>query len=149
VRDSSGEADCLFSAGKVYEDLEKYGQAWERYEQALAIYTEPSNPLGRAKSLRGLANVHLARDQVDEAREKYELALGLYEGVEPDLDLPPIYWGRGETCKKGGKPADAIQWMEKAALSYQSVGEIDAARQAQDLASEWRKNDLSSPAAKL
>lgn len=148
LSDSSGEAESLLAVGEVYEDLEDFDQAWGRFDQALAIYTELSDPLGRAKSLRGLASVNLARHQVNEAREKYVMAMELYEGAEPDLGLPLIYWGMGETCMKGGKPADAVQWMEKAVLSYQSVGDVDSARQAQDLANEWRKNDLS-PAAKL
>jgi hypothetical protein len=50
---------------------------------------------------------------------------------------------------EGGRADDAVRWMEKAAESYQSTGEVDQARQARNRMASGRERVVSFTDAKV
>jgi tetratricopeptide (TPR) repeat protein len=61
---------------------DEYGEAVERYEQALPLYRTIGARRGEANCLHALGEVHYMRDEYGEAVERYEQALQLGRSVD-------------------------------------------------------------------
>jgi tetratricopeptide (TPR) repeat protein len=71
--------------------------------------------------------------------QKYEEAMKLYQGIDPDGELASTYDGMGRACMEEGQRAEAIEWTEKAAELFESTGDPDRAREARKQAELWRQ----------
>jgi CHAT domain-containing protein/tetratricopeptide (TPR) repeat protein len=83
-------ADALVELGKIHRDWENHDLARELFAAAVQRLRagSPPDPQRLASALGNLADVHLQRDEIDEADRLYSEALGLLDPSEPDGERP-------------------------------------------------------------
>jgi tetratricopeptide (TPR) repeat protein len=74
-------AQTYESLGDVHVMLDEYGEARERYAQALPIYREIGARLGEANCHFGLADLERAAGNYAAAEELYYQALAIYQAA--------------------------------------------------------------------
>jgi tetratricopeptide (TPR) repeat protein len=78
------KADCLDDLGDLKSRLGEVNEAQSLYTQAIGLYEQEENNLGRAHALRSLGDLKSRLGEVNEAQSLYEQAKNLYQGVSFD-----------------------------------------------------------------
>lgn len=81
------EAQALINLGIVYFRQERFEDAIEHYERALAVYGELGARYGQAQTLDNLAGAHEAKGDVATAAERWQQAFQLFKEVgAPEME---------------------------------------------------------------
>lgn len=81
------EAQALINLGIVYFRQERFDDAIEHYERALAVYGELGARYGQAQTLDNLAGAHEAKGDVATAAERWQQAFQLFKEVgAPEME---------------------------------------------------------------
>jgi CHAT domain-containing protein/Tfp pilus assembly protein PilF len=85
VGDRLGEAVTLNSLGEVYYSLGETQKALDKFNEALPIRQEVDDRNGEATTLLGIARVEQKRNNLTQARQTIEQAIGLIESIRTNV----------------------------------------------------------------
>jgi tetratricopeptide (TPR) repeat protein len=74
-------ADCLYSAGKMYESCNRLHEAQSAFERAISYYQEAGDVGGEARGLRWLGRLEMRSDRFDSAKVSFMRAVELHASV--------------------------------------------------------------------
>jgi len=135
----------LYNLGRTRENLGRWQQARQAFEQALEISRAIGYPRGEAYAERGLAAVDNAHGQWRESLERLLRAQRLADGL-PDARLrAQLALARGVALRGQGRIADSVVALEAALEAFakaQALADVVATRAALALAhadlGNWR-----------
>lgn len=136
------------------QDLKQYDQAVENLNQAMTILQQlTESEIEQAITYSNLAQVHMLRGSVEEARTAVEKGIALFEAVSGDSDVhyAAVVNVLGEICyKEGNIPAAAEQFEKALALTKRDYGDdnLSYAVVCENLSRCYRKSgDMEKAAA--
>jgi tetratricopeptide (TPR) repeat protein len=124
------EAGCLKGLGDLSLGRADRKMALVRYERALALYQQATDPKGQADCLKGLGDVVLGRIDQETARTRYEQALKLYQQIGGSLGEADCICRLGSLALASGDYETARMRYEQALQIYRrtddAFGEADS-----------------------
>ena len=121
-RDDPLRANAISSLGDVHVMLAEYGEARERYEQALPIYREIGDRLGEANALFGLGDVHVKLAEYETARPYYAQAQPIYREIGSRYNEALALSGLGTVCLGEGDYLQALALYRDAGQRFRALG---------------------------
>ena len=117
------EADRLLKEGMDMYDNINFGGALGKFEEALLIYQEIDDKLGKGKTLHQIGLVYNSKDQYQQALDYYQRALVIQREVNPAGARITLY-RIGKIYDKQGEYQEALNYYQQAAkiLQQQSDG---------------------------
>ena len=103
IGDRRGCAIAYHNLGMVSADLELWNEADEYFRQSLDIAQAIGDLHLHGLNLLNSAEVHLARRQYDQARQKAETALGIFDQLGSTLDKADSYKVIGRSYRELGQ----------------------------------------------
>lgn len=126
-------ANTHYWLGRVNFRLHDSKLAVEHYQQGLALVSNGTAPLVYFHICVALADVHLAEQQLEEARHYCQLALGAAENLEDSYELGTVYQTLGKVALAAAKRsaateqevllADATNWFQQASQKFEQSQE--------------------------
>jgi len=117
-------AEAHVGLGQIERDRKSIGAALMHYQLAAELYRKLDSPLTLAHTIRHVADILLAAENLEPARRHYEEALAIYCANEetPPLDLANTLRGYAQLMEKVGKIEEGTMlWRQTLAL-YEQLG---------------------------
>ncbi|ASC70031.1 uncharacterized protein XM38_009610 [Halomicronema hongdechloris C2206] len=122
AEDRKAEADALFDEAFQLWRVSDYQAAWERLQQALALYQAPdvrtafpqASQRGEANTLTGLGEISRSFGRYPQALDYYEAALAIQQTIQDR-------WGEGVTLNNIGAVYHNLGQYEQALGYYQDA----------------------------
>lgn len=116
-----GQALPLLTLGDLERRLGNLPVARGHLNQAIALYTQVQDDLGRANALRSLGDLEMRLGRVGVAREHFELAVVLYTNMQTDLGRANALRSLGDLEHEIGKLPTARGHFKLAIQLYTEV----------------------------
>ncbi|MCP2727793.1 tetratricopeptide repeat protein [Limnofasciculus baicalensis] len=114
IQDKKAEADRLLEEGvKEYDDI-NFGGALGKFEEALLIYQEIDDKLGKGKTLHQIGLIYNSRNEYQQALDYYQRALVIQREVNPAGARITLY-RIGKIYDKQGEYQEALNYYQQAA----------------------------------
>ncbi|KAG8913843.1 hypothetical protein FRC00_001475, partial [Tulasnella sp. 408] len=111
-------ANLLVQLAANHQAGSQYVKAEACYIQALTLYGNVANHLGRANALRGLGHVHRALSEYVQAEADYKCALAIQKSTEDDLGHANTLDGLGDVQRQCCKYVEAEASYSRALAVY-------------------------------
>jgi tetratricopeptide (TPR) repeat protein len=118
------QADTLLALGGIALERSDHDGARARYQQALPLYEQLGDVLGRANCIKGLGHVALSRSDHDGARARYQQALPLYEQLGDVLGQAKCIESLGDVALRRSDHDRARARYRHALPLYEQVGAV-------------------------
>ena len=112
--DALGQSSLLEHAGRFALQAERWTQARERFERAIALYIEAGRQRAAARASALLANADFGEGRLDEGRARLAQAVGELEQDGPSSELAAALAGLGRMCALLGHIEEATAALERA-----------------------------------
>ena len=113
-----GVTTTLGNLGNVLVERGDLSQAMSSYEEGLSLAEKIGYKDGRAANLDGFAQISLIRDQVSQARDQEEQALGLRKELGDSVQVAQSQLALAIIAIEEGKPAEAEALIRAAAPQF-------------------------------
>jgi len=119
-----GEANCVFTLGKIALGYSDHTIAQARFEEALSLYRRVGNLLGEANCIRNLGTIALRYSDHTIAQARFEEALPLFRRLGKVLGEANCIASLGEIALDRSDHATAEARFEEALPLFRRVGSV-------------------------
>ena len=122
VDDPDGQAEALWVRGEVARVQSHQHEAWQLFEESLALYGRAHSPTGIARNLLSMAQLARYHKDFARARDLYERALERYREVGDRRGIGLCVNGLGEIARFEGRLEDAYAHYLDALEVFERIG---------------------------
>ena len=115
-------ANLAFWEGTFYRFGGQMQEAWDAYEQALALFRQVGDRLGEANVRKAMGDVQQFRKDMQAALQSYEQALALFRQVGSSLGEANVLQAMGDVQQFRDDREAALQSYEQALALFRQVG---------------------------
>ena len=123
VGDRTGEARLLSGLGWLRYEQDRFDEAAQYFEQALAAYAHTADALGQATTRLALSTVQREHGNLAQSRESLDLALAELRALGEPLAVAQAVHGLGRVLTEQGELDAALEACEQTLATYQSLGD--------------------------
>ena len=130
--DRQGEAAMWYSTGELSLFEDRLADAEREYETALGYFAEAGEARGRGLAMRGLALIARLRGQVDEALDRYEVALWALRSADDRFAEAHVLSGMAQVYIDHGDHEQAARLLEEGLAISLEIGATRAEAQVRN-----------------
>ncbi|NJR75423.1 MAG: tetratricopeptide repeat protein [Scytonema sp. CRU_2_7] len=128
IGDQEGEATTLHNIGFAYNQMKKYSQALNYYQQALAVFRKIDNQTKIGSTLNNIGFAYQQLGQYSQALKSLKQALTILQQVGERTVVGHTLDSMGSAYKDMGKDSQALTFYQQALAVSREVGDRPAER---------------------